>query len=127
MRIRLGKVRLMRHEENLMVLVFGTGICLVLLWIFGRFIALVRMMFGPRIPEEMPDQISEALRVVSAPMPLPGGRWGMYETKLVECPAPMQATELIVHNKQDPRHVAQCPECRDGRKMNYSGVSYRSN
>ena len=116
----------MRHEESAMVLVFGTGICLVLLWIFGRFIALVRMMFGPRIPEEMPDQLADALRVVSSPMPLPGGRWGMYETKLVECPAPMQQSELIVHNRADKAHLAVCSECREGIKMRYSGVSHRS-
>lgn len=98
--------------------------------ILGTFIYAVlqvidRIFRGKPQQEMQPDLIAESLRVVSTPMQLPGGRWGHYETKLVECAPPMASNNLEVHDVRDPAHNPKtCKTCLQ--RPNYSGVSYRA-
>lgn len=117
-------MRAQAHQWSNGELVLGAIACAVV-WLF--LYAILRA-FERKKPEEMQaDIVAESLRVVSTPMQLPGGRWGMYKTELVECAAPMKQGELVVHDKSNPSHVANCAECREGRKFRGSGVSFRSN
>ena len=110
--------------ETLGAIIAGSVVLLFLYAVVKAF----NWIFSPSKAEEpQPDIVGEALRVVSTPMQLPGGRFGFYETTLKECPAPITQGELIVHDRTNPQHVANCLECRDGRKFRGSGVSWRSN
>lgn len=59
-----------------------------------------------------PDVVAESLKVVGTPMQLPGGRWGHYETKLVECAPPVGPSDNI-HVPMDAKHRASCKRCQD--------------
>jgi hypothetical protein len=95
--------------------------------IIWAFLFAILRAFERKKPEQIePDILAESLRVVSTPVELPGGRWGKYETRLVECEPPMAPNSLDVHDTTDPRHDARtCKHCRT--LKGYSGVSFRSN
>src|SRR6185437_1054157 len=95
------------HSTGEIVLgVIGAGI----LWWF--MFAVIRAFEGKKPEEIQPDLVAESLRVVSTPMQLPGGRWGVYKTELVECAAPMAPNDTEPHFPTDKNHRAVCKRCQ---------------
>lgn len=97
------------HQWSTGELLLG-GISALVVWLF--LYAIIKAFEGKKPEEIPPDMVAESLRVVGTPMPLPGGRWGFYETTLKECAAPLPANHGEPHIPQDPQHRATCQRCQ---------------
>lgn len=98
------------HTDTAVWLAIGGA--LILSWFaFAILRWLDAKMFAKPQPQIEPDLIAESLRIVETPIALPGGRWGRYETKLVECAPPVGPSDNI-HVPMDAKHRASCKRCQ---------------
>lgn len=105
-------------------LIWGTG---AVIWWFLRalFGMFSRAPEQPEIDED--EELRQAMAVVTRPRLVVGGQYMHWRVTPEPCDPPALGNELVVHDRQDPKHRAQCRECSDGLKFRGSGVSYRSN
>lgn len=114
------------------VLVFGAVVLLlwicaaIVSWILGKLRAFFSSSALPPI-EPLPDDWAMVNAVIANPVQRPDGTWEKAELTWKTTDAPIHRGELVVHNRQDPEHVAECSLCRNGPKLSHSGISWRNN
>ena len=112
--------------EAVATLIAGALVCWFLWWISRGILLAIASLFSRQQPDPI-DEDTEAMKIVSRPVQMPGGQWMAREFVWRPCDAPIEPNSLIVHDRTDPKHRAVCAECREGQKFRGSGVSYRSN